>query len=90
MGVGVGEVSDDAAVSDFLVDAFLVVLDEAVVDFLAFLSVPVAAVVSVLDDAEVETDSLFAVQEVKNPMAARTVMQEIRERFIVWWLKCGE
>ena len=74
MGVGVGEVSDDAAVSDFLVDAFLVVLDEAVVDFLAFLSVPVAPVVSVLDDAEVETDSLFAVQEVKNPMAARTVM----------------
>lgn len=60
----------------FLVDAFLVVLDEAVVDFLAFFSVPVAAAVSVLaeDEVEVETDSLFAAQEVKNPMAARTVM----------------
>ena len=60
----------------FLVEAFLVVLDEAVVDFLAFFSVPVAAAVSVLaeDEVEVETDSLFAAQEVKNPMAARTVM----------------
>ena len=62
----------------FLVEAFLVVLDEAAVDFLveAFLLAPVVPAVSVLaeDEVEVETDSLFAAQEVKNPMAARTVM----------------
>ena len=78
VGVGVGEVSDDAAASDFLVEAFLVALDEAVVDFLveAFLLAPVVPAVSVVaeDEVEVETDSLFAAQEAKNPMAARTVM----------------
>lgn len=61
----------------FLVEAFLVVLDAAVVDFLvAFLLAPEVPVVSVEAEVEleVETDSLFAAQEVKNPMAARTVM----------------
>ena len=79
--------------SDFFlepfVEAFFVVLDDVlVVDFLleAFLPAPEVPEVSVLAEVEVEVeaDSLFAAQEVKNPMAATMVMQEIRERFIVW------
>ena len=79
MGEADGDAAGDASASAFflpLVEVFLVVLDEAVVDFLAFLSAPVVPAVSVLaeDEVEVETDSLFAAQEVKNPMAARTVI----------------
>lgn len=55
---------------------FLVAVVESLVAFLAFLPELVVPVVSalVMVELEVETDSLFAAQEVKNPIAARTVM----------------